>query len=163
MPGASDTKSGSRCCDDRRFAANHHAVAALEAPDAAARPHVHVVDPLRGELLRAPDVVDVVRIATVDQDVVWLEQRHEIVDARVHDRGRDHQPDGTRLTELLHQLGERRGPCAPCRGRAPSPRSGLRSYTTHVWPIAQQTTHHVGAHPAETDHSELHHGSFLKP
>ena len=61
--------------DDRRFAADHHAVAALETPDAAAGADVHVVDALRGELLRAPDVVDVVRIAAVDQDVVLLEQR----------------------------------------------------------------------------------------
>ena len=59
--------------DGRRFAANHHAVAALEPPDAAARPDVHVVDALGGELLRAPDVVDVVRIATVDQDIARLD------------------------------------------------------------------------------------------
>ena len=108
--------------DDGRFTANHHAVAALEAPDAAARPHVHVVDALRGELLRAPDVVDVVRIAAVDQDVAVLEQRDEIVDARIHDPCRDHQPDGSRLAEAFDELGERRGSLRACRLRAPSPR-----------------------------------------
>ena len=60
MPGASDAKIGSRCCTIVRFAADHHAVAALQAPDAAARAHVHVVDALRGEFLGAADVVDVV-------------------------------------------------------------------------------------------------------
>ena len=52
------------------FPANHHAVAAFQAPYTAAGSHVHVVDPLRRELLGAPDVVDVVGIAAVDEDVI---------------------------------------------------------------------------------------------
>jgi hypothetical protein len=45
---------------DRRLAADHHAVTALQAPHAAARADVDVVNALRRQLLGAPDVVDVV-------------------------------------------------------------------------------------------------------
>ena len=43
-----------------RLAANHHAVAALETPDTTARSHVHIVNFLRREFLRAPDIVHVI-------------------------------------------------------------------------------------------------------
>src|SRR5207244_3246853 len=51
---------------DVGLAADHHAVAALEPPHAAARSHVHVVNALEPELLGAADVVDVVGVAAVD-------------------------------------------------------------------------------------------------
>ena len=92
---------------NRRFAADHHAVAALEAPDTSARPHVHIMDTLRRELLRAPDVVHVVRVAAVDDDVVLVEERQQIVDTRIHDGRRDHEPNRARFAELLYQLLER--------------------------------------------------------
>ena len=53
---------------------------ALQAPDAAARPHVHVMDPLRRQLLGAPDVVHIVRVAAVEEDVAGLEMGQEIRD-----------------------------------------------------------------------------------
>ncbi len=56
------------------LAADHHAVAALQAPDAAAGADVDVVDALRRQLLGAPDVVDVVGVAAVDEDVARLEK-----------------------------------------------------------------------------------------
>src|SRR5262249_57032726 len=46
--------------------ADHHAVAALQAPDAAAGSDVHIVDSFGRELVRAADVVHVVRVAAVD-------------------------------------------------------------------------------------------------
>ena len=117
--------------DDRRLTANHHAVATLETPDASARPHVHVVDALRGQLLRATDVVDVVRIAAVDQDVVPLEQRDQIVDARIHDRCRDHQPEARGLLSFPTSSLSDAAPCAPSdASSATAP--GLRSYTTQA-------------------------------
>src|SRR5216117_1929196 len=58
--------------DHLRLAPDHHAVPALQPPDAATGPHVDVVDPLRPKLLRAPDVVDVVGVAPVDEDVALL-------------------------------------------------------------------------------------------
>ena len=61
--------------DDRNFAANHHAIAALQTPDAAARSHVDVVNFLRREFLGAPDIIDVVRIPAINEDVAGLEIR----------------------------------------------------------------------------------------
>ncbi len=55
--------------DDIVFAADHHAVAALQSPDAAAGSDIHVVDPLRRQFFRAADIVHVIRIAAVDQNV----------------------------------------------------------------------------------------------
>jgi hypothetical protein len=90
MPGARVAKIGSRC--GVFFAADHHAVAALESPDAAAGAYVHVVDALGGEFLGAADVVYVIGIAAVDEDVAGLEGGENFGDGNV-DRGcRDHQP-----------------------------------------------------------------------
>ena len=55
-------------------AADHQAVAALEAEDAAAGAAVDVVDPALGELAGAADVVAVVGVAAVDDRVAGLER-----------------------------------------------------------------------------------------
>src|ERR1700678_1272543 len=52
--------------DRGRLAADHHAVAALQAPDAAAGADVDVSNALGGQILRSTNVVDVIGIATVD-------------------------------------------------------------------------------------------------
>src|SRR5258707_1214371 len=51
------------------LAADHHAVATVQAPHTAAGAHVDVVDALRGEIFGTLDVVNVVRISAVDQNV----------------------------------------------------------------------------------------------
>src|SRR6266480_3802363 len=48
------------------FAADHLAIAALKAPDTAARSHIAIVDAFGREFLSATDVVDVIRIASID-------------------------------------------------------------------------------------------------
>jgi hypothetical protein len=64
--------------------ANHHAVAALQAPDSAAGADIDVVDAFRGECLGATDVVDIVGITAVDEDVVGFQMRHDVSDRLVH-------------------------------------------------------------------------------
>ena len=64
--------------DDPVLAADHEAVAALEAEDAAARADVDVVHPARLELGGAVDVVAVVAVAAVDDDVAALEVPGEL-------------------------------------------------------------------------------------
>ena len=71
--GASVAKIGSRCCTDVVLAADHLAVAALQAPDAAAGADVDVVDALGLQLRGAADVVEVVGVAAVDDDVAGLQ------------------------------------------------------------------------------------------
>ncbi len=106
LPGASVGEDRVETRHHFLLAADHHAVAPLQAPDTAARPHVDVVDALRRELLGAPYVVHVVRIAAVDEDVAGLERGQQLGDGRVDHGRRDHQPDSARLGELAHQVGE---------------------------------------------------------
>src|SRR5205085_11976802 len=55
-------------------AADHHAVAALDTPDAAAGADVDIVDALFVERLAAPDVVLPKSVAAIDDDVAGLQQ-----------------------------------------------------------------------------------------
>ena len=86
--------------------ADHHAVAALQAPHAAAGADVDIVDLFGCELLGAADVVHVVGVAAVDQDVAWLQVRHHLMDGLVNDSRRHHEPDRARRVEFLHQVAE---------------------------------------------------------
>jgi spermidine/putrescine transport system substrate-binding protein len=55
--------------DDILGAADHQAVPALEAPNAARRTDVEIIDALRLQRFAVADVIDVVRVAAVDQRV----------------------------------------------------------------------------------------------
>src|SRR6185312_6199997 len=93
-------------------AADHHAVAALDAPDAARRAAIDIVDALLGQLLGAADVVLVVGIAAVDDDVLRRQQAVETLDRLFGDpAGGQHHPDRAWLfPERLHhplQRGDR--------------------------------------------------------
>ena len=137
------------------FAADHHAIAPVEAEHAAAGADVDIVDLLRGQFLGAADVVDVVGVAAVDQDVAGFEQRQQVGDRRVDHRGRHHQPQRPRLGELgdlvLHRGGAGR---ALFRQRV---HRGGGAVEDHAFVAAlHQAADHVGAHAAQADHSELH-------
>ena len=102
------------------LAADHHAVAALEPPDAAAGADVDVVNPLGFQGGGAADVVVIIRVAAVDQDISPLEPAGELVDRRIDDRRGHHQPDGPRRLELGDKFLEARRPDGPIldqRGR----------------------------------------------
>jgi len=104
------------------LAADHQAIADLETPDPAARPGVHVVDALCGEVALAALIVMEVRIAAVDDRVAGLEMLEEVLDlglGRV--ARRDHDPDGAWLLELVDKLADRKG------GGRPLPRDLLSS------------------------------------
>jgi len=136
-------------------AADHHAVAALQAPNAAARPHVHIVNPPGREFVGAADVVHVVGIAPVDEDVPRLQMGQEVGDGPVHDGRRDHQPDRPRLFQLLYKVRERRSPNGFLLGQLLYDVG--RPVEDHaVMASLEKPPHHVGPHPAKSDHSELH-------
>src|SRR5438067_9250570 len=89
-------------CEDRvemvgglSVAADHHAIAAFEAPDAAARSDIEVADALGIEQLGVSDVIMEKGIAAIDQGVAGLEKTGELKDramrycaSRQHDRNR---------------------------------------------------------------------------
>src|SRR5205807_4642620 len=67
--GGDGAEDGVQVADDLVLAADHQAVAPLDAPDPAAGAAVHVVDAPGLELGGAVDVVPVVAVAPVDHDV----------------------------------------------------------------------------------------------
>jgi hypothetical protein len=85
------------------LAADHHAVAALQAPHAAADTDVDVMQLLGRELLRAAQVVVIVGVAAVDDDVAGREQRHQLGEHRVDRPGRDHHPNRARLRQTVDE------------------------------------------------------------
>src|SRR6202042_2886252 len=81
-------------------AADHHAVAAVQAPDPAAGPAVDQADALLGQLGRAGDVVAVVGVAAVDDDVARLHALGQLIDRVPGDLARGHHhPGRPRLVE----------------------------------------------------------------
>src|SRR5262245_65115080 len=82
------------------FAANHHAIAALQSPDTAAGAYIDIVNLSGRKLLGSTNVVNVIGVATVDQYVIRFEKRREAGDHFVHYRGRHHQPESPRFPQL---------------------------------------------------------------
>ena len=154
--------AGGQCGEDRvetthhvDFTPDHHAVAALESPHAAACPHVDVMDSsgLQG---RGPlDVVVIVRVAAVDQDVSRLEPAGKLLDHLFDDRRRHHQPHGTRRLQLADEFLQAAGTLRPLPDQGGG-RLGMHVVNDAFLPVALQTPNHVGAHPTQTDHAELH-------
>src|SRR5262249_51101694 len=109
--GGDAARAGCRRGEDRveavdrlLVAADHHAIAALETPDAAAGADVHIADPLRSQARRPPDVVLVEGIAAVDDDVAALQESAELGDRALRNlAGRQHHPRGARFLQLFDQ------------------------------------------------------------
>jgi hypothetical protein len=113
------------------------------------------METFRLQLRRAADVVDVIGVPAVDQDVPLLHPGDEIGQGVVDHGGGDHQPDRPGPVQLLHQLVEREGP------HRPLPDQRIHRFRVDVirdalMPPAHQATDHVGPHPTQADHSELH-------
>ncbi len=87
--------------------ADHHAITALQAPDAATGSDIHIIDAFGCELAGAQDVVDVIGVTAVDEDVASFEVRYDFGDRLVDRARRNHQPDRPRLLKLAHEVGDR--------------------------------------------------------
>jgi hypothetical protein len=90
-PGTSVLKTGSRWRQAQPHL-NHQAKTTLETPHATAGPDVEVVNTSWLEFLGAPDVVDVVRIASIYNDVALLHLGAEAVQRFIDRRRGHHQP-----------------------------------------------------------------------
>ena len=137
------------------FAADHQAVAAVQAPNAAACPAVDVMDALRLEFARAPAVIAEVRIPAVDDDVVFLQMRHECLDDLVRHSGRNHDPRSAGLFQFCGEFLERGG---ADRTVFDQRRHGVRMCVIDNASVSvpHEAPHDVGAHASESDHSKLH-------
>ena len=138
-------------------AADHHAIAALDTPDAAGRAAIDVANALRRQFFGVADVVLVKGIAAVDDDVVPVQQAAELLDHLFGDLARrQHQPNGARLfSELLHQIGNRRRRCGAVLCQRFARLGGSRVHHAVVSRL-HQAARHVAAHLAESDHADLH-------
>src|SRR6185312_8375087 len=103
-----------KACEDRiepahrcGISADHHAVSPLESPDSATRSHINVVDSTRAELARPPNIIDVVRVAPVDENISRLQVRSNTGNRFIDRRCRDHQPNRTRPAQLTREISER--------------------------------------------------------
>ena len=136
--------------------ADHHAIAALDPPDAARSPDIDVVQSLRLQRLCPAHVVLVVGVAAVDHDVAGRHQLGERHDRPLgHRAGRQHDPYRSRLLELRDQVLEAAaGAGAFTRKLAHRVRVDVVDHA--VMAAAHQPPGDVRAHPAEADDSELH-------
>src|ERR1700730_19450338 len=82
------------------FPANHHAVGAFTTPYTAARPHIYIMNFLWCEFLGATNIIEVVRVAAVNENVAVLEMRQEVVNTLITSSRRHHQPYRSGLSEL---------------------------------------------------------------
>ena len=136
---------------------DHHAVADLQSPDTTTGADIDVADPMRAELLLSHLVVGPLRVTTIDDDVAGAEEFCELVDGLLCGvAGRHHDPHRARRGEVCHQLFERVDTDGTHRLRLGDRflvwvvRDGL------VRGVALDPLHHVPAHTAEADHTELH-------
>ncbi len=141
--------------DDVVFAANHLAVAAIESPNSAAGADIHVVNSFRLQFFGAANVVNVVGVAAVDQDIASRQLWQQVADGGIDHRRRNHQPNGARLLQFLYKIIER-----SCAGGAFAAQllHACRAAVIHHAGVVifLEPSHHVGTHPPQTDHSELH-------
>jgi len=128
--------------------AEHHAVSAVDAPDAAAGADVDVVNALVFQRAGAADIILVIRVAAVDDGVAGLHETGELGYGLVGGgSGGDHDPGGARLGELRNEILHRRGAgCAFAGERADVGRVQIEHRA--LMTMAHQAAYHVSAHPS---------------
>jgi hypothetical protein len=108
-----------------------------------------------GELFRAPDVIDVVGIAAVDEDVTRRKMRQQVGNRAVDGGCRDHQPDGPRRESFFTRSASDEGADGLVLGELGD--RVRRAIEDHALMAAgEQPPGHVGAHAPKSDHSKLH-------
>ena len=118
-----------------------------------------VADLVKDQAIGADSLIDLVKKLEKPR-AVWLMVPAAVVDQTVsdhlvHHRRRDHQPEGARPVQFLHEVGERRG---ADRFFLDELRHGLRrAVEDHALMASlEEAPYHVGTHAAQSYHSELH-------
>ncbi len=136
--------------------ADHHAIAALEPPDAAGGADIDVMRALLGQRLGAADVVLVEAVATIDDDValgVEAADRRDCLLGRV--AGGEHHPIDAGCVELVaHVLERARADRAV--GDEPFDRWGVAVEHHGFVACAHQSPRDIAAHAAKADDPDLH-------
>ena len=158
-----DIEDGIDGVDGFLVAAHHHAVTALEAPDAAGCPDVDVVDAFRLQLFGASYVVLVEAVATVDDDVALAEELAQDVDRLARDlAGRQHHPDDARrFRELAYKIFQARSSARALVGELLD-RTAIAIKCDAVMAMLLQPADDIAAHTPKSDYAELHRFSLSK-
>src|SRR6266545_5712023 len=155
-PGRERRKDRVEAVDDILLAADHHAVAAFQTPDAAARSNIDIMQTALLERCRAANVVLPERIAAVDDDVSTVQQLAQPADRVVCDSaGGQHHPNRPRLCKPAHKLLDPARSRSSFTGHAHDGR--LISVVHHrLVPVPDESTNDVAPHASESDDSDLH-------
>ena len=154
--GGEGFEDGLEAFDGGVVAADHEAVALLEAPDTAGGADVDELIALGGGCGVAALRVFVVGVATVDEGVAGLHEGFEGGDGLVDGiAGRDHDPDGARRAEVADHLLEGRD---PERAGCGETRDGVVVEVEADDLVAREakTLRHVEAHLAKSDDAQFH-------
>ncbi len=111
--------------------------------------------PFRFQFGGPPQIVMVIRVAAVDDRILAVQERDEGRQRRI-DRGRwHHHPDIARRVQLPDEILKRcRSPCSFLDERLHGFRVDVVNDAGVTGP--KQSSHHIGTHPAQTDHAKLH-------
>src|SRR5262249_49850405 len=137
-------------------AADHHAISAVNAPDAAAGADVDIVNILLLQLFGASHVIFEHGVAAIDDDVSSFHlagKSHDCLFCGI--AGRDHYPHGAGLAQFADKVLERGAwTSAFCCELIYGIRAQVRDHDFMA--VAHKPPHHVATHSAETHHSHLH-------
>src|SRR5215471_12997912 len=149
--------------DDLLFAADHHAVPALQTPHAAACSDVDVMQPALPKCRGPANIVLPERVAAVDEDIARLKQPTKLVDGVFCDfAGRQHQPYRSRLAELAHELFQSASRRSAFVGQSGDGLS-LSIIDYRLVAMLHQATSNVAAHPPKSYDPDLHFERPLLP
>src|SRR4029077_1512344 len=155
-PGSKRLEQWIKARDDFLGAANHHAIAALESPDAAAGPDIDIVYGALLQFFGAPNIVFPESVAAIDNNVTRCKQFGQLGD-RIFGNlaGRQHDPNRARCLQLLDKLVDARGAnrAVLAQGRN---RIGVMVIDDGLMAILNQPACDIAAHASETDHADLH-------
>src|SRR5712691_6565746 len=91
--------------EGRLFATNHQTVSHLQAPDAATCASVHELEAFSGQIFAAPDRIVKIRVAAINDDISFGEQRCNFVNHVIGGLPRwHHGPDDAWSLQFLYQL-----------------------------------------------------------
>src|SRR6266851_1198913 len=155
-PRSDSLEDGIKILHRRIRPTNHHAVTPLQPPHPSAGPHINIMNSFFSKLLRAANIVDVIRISAIDQDVAGFKMWSDLLNRLLHNSGRNHQPDRARFPHLTHHILQRRGAgdsLLLCHVR-----NHLRRHIEHdaLVTMRYQPPNHVRPHPTQAYHSKLH-------
>jgi len=142
--------------DDVTLTADHQAVPALEPPDATARSDVDVVNLPLSYHLHPPHVVLEEGVTPVDDRVARRhplgQVGHDLLGSRA---GRHHHPRDARRSDRTDEVVERgRAGSALAPDRLDAGR--IRRVPDDLVAASNQAARHVGPHPTQPYHPELH-------